>query len=83
MAIDEGCRELDLGGVDVAGARRMPVEGEPMYGLYRHKVAFGATWVELSGAHERVYDARGYRLGRLVAAAARRIGRGRAGGRSE
>jgi len=74
LAIAEGCEEMDLGGVDVAGARRPPVEGEPMYGLYQHKLSFGATWVELSGAHERVVDPIGYRAGR-VAAAARRVTR--------
>lgn len=74
LAIAEGCEEMDLGGADVAGARRPPVEGEPLYGLYQHKLAFGARWVELSGAHERVVDPVGYRAGR-VAAALRRAGR--------
>ena len=64
LAIREGCPEMDLGGVDVAGARREPVEGEPMYGLYQHKRSFGGRWVELTGAHERVMDARGYAIGR-------------------
>ena len=54
LAIRERCDEMDLGGVDVAGARREPVEGEPMYGLYQHKRSFGGRWVELAGAHERV-----------------------------
>ena len=49
--------EMDLGGVDVAGARREPVEGEPTYGLYEHKRSFGARWVALAGAQERVAQA--------------------------
>jgi lipid II:glycine glycyltransferase (peptidoglycan interpeptide bridge formation enzyme) len=71
LAIREGCAEMDLGGVDVPGARRPPVEGEPMYGLYEHKRSFGATWVELSGAHERVVRPRRYAIGRALAWASR------------
>jgi lipid II:glycine glycyltransferase (peptidoglycan interpeptide bridge formation enzyme) len=66
LAVREGCAEMDLGGVDVSGGRREPVEGEPMYGLYQHKRSFGGQWVELTGAHERVMDARGYALGRAA-----------------
>ncbi len=66
LAIREGCREMDLGGVDVAGSRGEPREGDPLYGLYQHKRAFGGRWLELTGAHERVFDARGYALGRLA-----------------
>jgi lipid II:glycine glycyltransferase (peptidoglycan interpeptide bridge formation enzyme) len=71
QAIAEGCHEMDLGGVDVAGARRIPREGEPTYGLYDHKRAFGATWLELSGAHERVIRPWRYTLGRGLARVAR------------
>ena len=71
LAIREGCTELDLGGVDVAGARGEPQEGDPLYGLYQHKRAFGGQWLELTGAHERVFDARGYALGRLTGRIAR------------
>ena len=71
LAIREGCTEMDLGGADVAGARREPRDGEPMYGLYRHKRSFGATWLELAGAHERVIRPIRYRIGRVVARAAR------------
>lgn len=78
LAIRERCGEMDLGGVDVAGARREPVEGEPMAGLYQHKRSFGGRWVELTGAHERVLDSRGYALGR-TAMRARRILRRSAG----
>lgn len=54
LAAREGRRELDLGGVDVRGARREPLPGEPMHGLLEFKRSFGGTWLELSGAHERV-----------------------------
>ncbi len=67
LAIREGATEMDLGGVDVSGARREPREGDPLYGLYQHKRAFGGRWLELSGAHERVFDVRGYALGRVTA----------------
>lgn len=66
LAIREGCDEMDLGGVDVAGARRVPREGEPMHGLYKHKLSFGARWLALAGAHERVIRPWRYRAGRIV-----------------
>ena len=66
LAIREGCTELDLGGVDVEGARRPPIEGEPMYGLYQHKLSFGARWLELTGAHERVARPARYAAGRVT-----------------
>jgi lipid II:glycine glycyltransferase (peptidoglycan interpeptide bridge formation enzyme) len=75
LAIREGCVEMDLGGVDTAGARRPPLEGEPMHGLYEHKRSFGATWVELTGAHERVVRPRRYAIGRAMARAVRALGR--------
>ncbi|MEO8571146.1 MAG: GNAT family N-acetyltransferase [Chloroflexota bacterium] len=71
LAIREGCLEMDLGGVDVAASRSEPVEGDPLYGLYQHKSSFGGRWLALTGAHERVYDLRGYRAGRLASRAAR------------
>jgi lipid II:glycine glycyltransferase (peptidoglycan interpeptide bridge formation enzyme) len=67
---------MDLGGVDVAGARRPPEPGEPTHGLYEHKRSFGAEWVELAGAHERVIRPWRYAAGRAVAKAARAVGRG-------
>ncbi|HEX3265764.1 MAG TPA: peptidoglycan bridge formation glycyltransferase FemA/FemB family protein [Candidatus Limnocylindrales bacterium] len=73
-AIREGATEMDLGGVDVAGARHEPREGEPMFGLYQHKRGFGAEWLELPGAHERVLRPWRYAAGRLAA----RVLRGRA-----
>jgi lipid II:glycine glycyltransferase (peptidoglycan interpeptide bridge formation enzyme) len=75
MAVREGCSEMDLGGVDVTGARGEPAEGDPLYGLYQHKASFGARWLELTGAHERIYDASGYRAGRLAGRVARTLRR--------
>ncbi|MBA2720948.1 MAG: peptidoglycan bridge formation glycyltransferase FemA/FemB family protein [Chloroflexi bacterium] len=76
LALREGRAEMDLGGVDVAGARREPTEDEPMWGLYQHKRSFGGEWLELTGAHERVLDANRYRVGRLASKAARLLRRG-------
>ena len=75
LALAERRTEMDLGGVDVAGARRPPEPGEPTHGLYEHKRSFGATWVELAGAHERVARPWRYAAGRVTA----RIARGSAG----
>jgi lipid II:glycine glycyltransferase (peptidoglycan interpeptide bridge formation enzyme) len=66
-AVREGATEMDLGGVDVAGARHEPREGEPMFGLYQHKRGFGAEWLELPGAHERVLRPWRYAAGRIAA----------------
>ena len=71
LALEDGMPCLDLGGVDVAGARRRPEPGDPTWGLYEHKVGFGAHWVELAGAHELVLRPAVYRAG-LVARSARR-----------
>ena len=76
LAIAEGRSEMDLGGVDVAGARRAPEPGEPTHGLYEHKRSFGAEWVELAGAQERVARPWRYAAGRMTARAARAMGRG-------
>ena len=75
LAIRERSREMDLGGVDVAGSRSEPHEGDPLYGLYQHKQSFGGQWLALTGAHERVFDPRGYQIGRLASRATRVIGR--------
>jgi lipid II:glycine glycyltransferase (peptidoglycan interpeptide bridge formation enzyme) len=66
---------MDLGGVDVTGARREPREGEPMYGLYQHKLSFGGRWIELAGAQERVVRPTRYRAGRVAARVARLVRR--------
>ena len=71
LALQGGMPCLDLGGVDVAGARRRPQPGDATWGLYEHKVGFGADWVESVGAHELVLRPVLYRAG-LVARSARR-----------
>ncbi len=79
LAAREGRSELDLGGVDVAGARSEPGPGDPMYGLLEFKRSFGGRWVELSGAHERVLRPSRARAGATigsVAHGARRLARG-------
>jgi serine/alanine adding enzyme len=75
LAIREASSEMDLGGVDVQGSRGEPQEGDPLYGLYQHKQSFGGQWLALTGAHERVFDPTGYRIGRLVQRAGRLVGR--------
>jgi lipid II:glycine glycyltransferase (peptidoglycan interpeptide bridge formation enzyme) len=65
LAHREGLAEVDLGGVDVPGARRRPTEGEPMYGLYAFKRSFDARWVELTGARQWVARPWRYALGRV------------------
>ncbi|MGH2512246.1 MAG: lipid II:glycine glycyltransferase FemX [Candidatus Limnocylindrales bacterium] len=66
LAVREAMVEVDLAGVDVRGARRVPAEGEEMAGLYNFKRSFGATWIELTGNHERVARSWRYGLGRLT-----------------
>jgi lipid II:glycine glycyltransferase (peptidoglycan interpeptide bridge formation enzyme) len=75
LALAEGRTEMDLGGVDVAGARREPRPGEPTYGLYEHKRSFGARWVALAGAQERVAHLWRYRAGRAANRIARAVSR--------
>lgn len=84
LAARDGRRELDLGGVDVAGARREPRPGEPMYGLLTFKRSFGGRWVELTGAHELALRPARAAAGDAIAAvgrAARRLVAGRGGER--
>ncbi len=75
LAIREGRSEMDLGGVDVGPDHREPDKGDPMAGLYEHKRSFGATWVSMIGAHERVIRPWRYTLGRLSGRAARLLRR--------
>jgi lipid II:glycine glycyltransferase (peptidoglycan interpeptide bridge formation enzyme) len=77
LAIREGCAEMDLDGADLAGARHVPGPDDAAYGLYQHKRSFGAEWIELAGAQERVARPVRYALGRVVAAVSRRVGGGR------
>ena len=84
LAAREGRGELDLGGVDVAGARSEPRPGDPMYGLLEFKRSFGGRWVELSGAHEMVLRPARARAGAAIAGVgrgARRLARRRGRGR--
>lgn len=65
-ALEEGRAEMDLGGVDVAGARRRPEPGEPEHGMLTFKESFGARWVELAGAHAIRLPAAGAGLAGLI-----------------
>jgi lipid II:glycine glycyltransferase (peptidoglycan interpeptide bridge formation enzyme) len=75
LAIREGCTEMDLGGVDHGPDHREPGPADPMAGLYEHKRSFGAEWVEMTGAHERVMRRWRYTAGRAAARAIRVAGR--------
>jgi len=84
LAAREGRSELDLGGVDVAGARSEPRPGDAMYGLFEFKRSFGGRWVELAGAHERTLHPARARAGTIltrVGHGARRLAGGRRPGR--
>lgn len=65
-------RIADLGGADIAGHREVPQPGDRMYGLYSFKRAFGASWIEMSGAHRIVVNP----LGAQLRAAIRRMAGG-------
>ena len=75
LAIREGATEMDLGGVDVGPDHREPGPGDPMAGLYEHKRSFGARWVAMTGAHERVMRPWRHGLGRVASRVARVAGR--------
>jgi lipid II:glycine glycyltransferase (peptidoglycan interpeptide bridge formation enzyme) len=77
-ALADGLPSIDLGGVDVRGARGKPEKGAHNYGMWEHKASFGAEWVESAPAHEIVLRPWVYRAG-LVAGRARRVIRGLAG----
>jgi serine/alanine adding enzyme len=66
LAVRDRLQEMDLGGVDVPGARRVPEEGEEMHGLYAFKRSFGAEWLELTGNHEWVARPWRYAAGRIT-----------------
>jgi lipid II:glycine glycyltransferase (peptidoglycan interpeptide bridge formation enzyme) len=66
LAVRERLQEMDLGGVDVPGARRVPEEGEEMHGLYAFKRSFGAEWLEMTGNHEWVARPWRYAAGRIT-----------------
>jgi lipid II:glycine glycyltransferase (peptidoglycan interpeptide bridge formation enzyme) len=75
LAIREGCDEMDLGGVDTGPDHAEPGEGHPMAGLYEHKRSFGARWLAMTGAHERVMRPSRYSIGRVAARLDRAISR--------
>jgi peptidoglycan pentaglycine glycine transferase (the first glycine) len=81
LAMREGRTEMDLGGVDVGPDHLEPRKGDPMAGLYEHKRSFGAAWVAMTGAHERVIRPWRYAAGRVASRAVRLAGRGRSRGR--
>jgi hypothetical protein len=64
-ALAEGCRAIELGGVDLPGRRRPPRPGDPNRGLYEHKRGFGAAWVEREPARRIVLRPAAERLARL------------------
>jgi lipid II:glycine glycyltransferase (peptidoglycan interpeptide bridge formation enzyme) len=66
-ALERSDTFADLGGVDVAGARRVPQEGEPTYGLYEHKRSLGAVWTESAAAHEIVLRPTWQRVAEIAA----------------
>jgi lipid II:glycine glycyltransferase (peptidoglycan interpeptide bridge formation enzyme) len=70
-ALAAGVPAIELGGVDLPGARRLPRPGEPAWGMYEHKASFGARWVESAAAHEVQLRPVAYQ----VALAARRLRR--------
>ena len=67
LALLEGREEFDLAGVDIAGARHRPKEGDEMHGLLAMKERFGAHWVDLAGNHEWVARPWRYAAGRVAA----------------
>lgn len=73
-ALRAGVPAIDLGGVDLRGARGRPREGDPGWGMYQHKASFGAEWVESAAAHEIVFRPLIYRTG-LALRALRRLER--------
>lgn len=75
LAIREGRSEMDLGGVDVGPDHAEPGPGTPMAGLYEHKRSFGAEWVSMTGAQERIGRPWRATLGRVATRAARLAGR--------
>jgi len=75
MALAAGAPSIDLGGVDLAGARERPEPGDANWGLYEHKAGFGARWVQSAGAHEIVLRPALYRTQGMLRAMRRRARR--------
>ena len=79
-AVESGDPSIDLGGVDVPGARREPRPGEPTFGLFEHKRSFGAVFTEHAAAHEVVLRPWVHRSRAIVGALARVVRRRTVGG---
>jgi lipid II:glycine glycyltransferase (peptidoglycan interpeptide bridge formation enzyme) len=79
-AVEAGQPSIDLGGVDVPGARREPRQGEPTYGLFEHKRSFGAVFTEHAGAHEVVLRPLVHGARSMLGGAARLVRRRSGGG---
>jgi hypothetical protein len=75
IGLDERRTRVDLGGVDVKGARGKPDKGDPTYGPYQFRESFGARWVELTGAHRRTMRQTPRKVGSAAARALRLLGR--------
>jgi len=75
VALDERRTVVDLGGADSAVYRERPDKGDPTYGAYQLRESFGARWVELTGAYRRNMHPLRSNVGRVAAAALRRLGR--------
>ena len=75
VAVREGRPLVDLGGVDVPGARRRPRPGEPAHGMLQFKQGFGCR-VGRAGRRARAGRPAGTVRGRARAArVARGLGR--------
>jgi lipid II:glycine glycyltransferase (peptidoglycan interpeptide bridge formation enzyme) len=75
IALDERRLSVDLGGVDVVGARSKPDKGDPTYDAYQVRESFGARWLELTGAHRRTMRPITPDVGNAAARALRLLGR--------
>lgn len=63
-ALADGCRAIELGGVDLPGHRSPPRPGDANRGLYEHKRGFGARWIEREPARRIVLRPGAERLAR-------------------
>ena len=66
--------KLPRRGQDVPSEDRVRLTGEPTFGLYEHKRSFGASWLALAGARERVARPWRYQAGRVTSRLARAVG---------
>jgi lipid II:glycine glycyltransferase (peptidoglycan interpeptide bridge formation enzyme) len=66
IALHERRATMDLGGVDVRGARERPTPGQETHGKYQFKESFGGRWVELTGAHQRTMRPLRHTAGRIL-----------------